>query len=376
MVKFQLHNRTAMVMLAFFLILAILTTGTFAWQSVSQQALNQAIGVPGPAGGRLHHSFQVMGPNFGETAGATTTELQWRAGVSADKAVYVENFEHLANYGRDIFLRVRLYEYMEFGEGARLHPGETGFDDRLASSMIPGADREDVRTWTPRLPGPDPEGSDLFRAYWDWHMGGQTYFIPTFNRDPMSRETDVRGDAFDPQPLQAGESQNTSHRGQSHGYPLQAGLNNFFTADSYHYALEKTWDASANQGAGGHTIATYTTRHDAQLTLNAQVVTMEYWLNQLNAQAGHFWVWDEDGWFYWAMPLPPQQATGLIVNSITLRQSSTQQWFYGIFVDAEMAIANQWHKDAPGYGWFHDAEKAPTENAVHLLSRITGIEIN
>lgn len=369
----KVRGRAVMVAVAAFLILLILTTGTFAWQSVSQQALNQAIGAPGPAGGRLHHRFQVMGPNYGEQEGATVGQAQWRAGMTADKAVYIENFERIANNGRDIFLRVRLYEYMEIGQGARLHPGELGFDDREAVSVIQGADREDFTTWTVRVPGDDPDGSNYFRQFWDWGMGGQTYFIPTFNRDPYSRETDIKGNAFDPQALQTGETRSSTHRGMSHAYPLEAGLSSFFTAERYHYGLVKSWDASLNLGIGGHAIATYATRHDAKLSLHASVITMDYWINQLNSQPGNFWVWDEDGWFYWAMPLAAEDATGLIINSVGLRQNPSAQWFYAIFVDAEMAIANEWHAGAAGLGWFHNPERAPSSNATELLTRITGV---
>jgi len=361
-----------MAVVAAVLIVAILVTGTFAWQSIGQRAINQAISVPRPAGGRLHNNFQVMGPNFGEAQGdLSNREYQWRAGVTADKGVYIENFERIDNNGRDIFLRVRLYEYMEIGYGARLHPGDPDFDDRAAESILPGADRVDFTTWRRRIPGADPGGSDLFRHYWDWHLGGWKYFIPTFNRDPYSRETDVKGAAFDPQDLNPGELPSSTHRDESHEFPLTAGREEFWAYGRYHYGRIKYWDATYNLGTGRHSIATYPTRHYARRTLGAEIMLMADWM-AAGSPVGNFWVWDVDGWFYWARPLPAEQATGLILNSITLRTNPSDQWFYAIFIDAEMAVSNEWYADAPGEGWFHDPERAPTADATALLNRITG----
>lgn len=63
---------------------ALLLGGTFAWQSISQTALNETDATINP-GGRLHDDFN------GE-----------------NKDVYVENFAD-----EDIFARVRLDEYLE-----------------------------------------------------------------------------------------------------------------------------------------------------------------------------------------------------------------------------------------------------------------------
>ena len=62
--------------------------GTFAWQSISQTALNEAMDTINP-GGRLHDDFN-----------------------GSNKNVYVENF---TKDGTAIFARVRLDEYMEIG---------------------------------------------------------------------------------------------------------------------------------------------------------------------------------------------------------------------------------------------------------------------
>src|SRR5699024_1901336 len=77
---------------------AIILSGTFAWQSINQTAKNEVAGEGINPGGRLHDDFN------GET-----------------KKVYVENFGE-----ENIFARIRLDEYMEFGEGAGLKTGDAG----------------------------------------------------------------------------------------------------------------------------------------------------------------------------------------------------------------------------------------------------------
>ena len=95
--------------------------GTFAWQSINQQALNEAMDTVNP-GGRLHDDFN-----------------------GRNKDVYVENF---TEDGTAIFARVRLDEYMEIGQGA----GSEG-DDNQADPVVADTDLTDKTTWVTRLPG-------------------------------------------------------------------------------------------------------------------------------------------------------------------------------------------------------------------------------
>ena len=67
------------------LVVAIALTGTYAWQSISQRARNEADGFVNP-GGRLHDDFNGQ-----------------------NKDIYVENFTDPED-GSPIFARVRLYE--------------------------------------------------------------------------------------------------------------------------------------------------------------------------------------------------------------------------------------------------------------------------
>jgi len=309
------------------LAIALILTGTYAWQSISQQALNQSIGAATPAGGRLHNDMEIMGLNFGEN--------EWAQGSVANKDVYVENYES-EQRGRDIFVRVRLYEYMEIGDGAKLHPGDVGFDTRAAESIIFGADREDVTTWAPRLPGDDAI-SDLFRSHFEWSQGGQKWYMPTFNQDNFSLESDVKGDAVDPHLIPGDETINSTRRGEDHEYPAEAGLHDFFEVNTTHSGLLKTYDRSANGGLGGRIVGTSTVLHTAKETLNATVVHIKDW----DEEVSNVWVLDDDGWAYWAAPLEPDTATGLLLNSIKLINAPELEWYYGIFVDAEMATISE-----------------------------------
>ena len=81
--KKQLSAAVAAVLLA-----AVVLTGTYAWQSVSQMAKNEITGESNP-GGRLHDDFN-----------------------GSSKAVYVENFTDPDDEGVAIYARVRLDEYM------------------------------------------------------------------------------------------------------------------------------------------------------------------------------------------------------------------------------------------------------------------------
>ena len=148
----------------------ILLTGTFAWQSISQTALNETTVTYVNPGGRLHDDFN-----------------------GSNKDVYVENFSSYDTGGVPIFARVRLDEYMEIGKGAGLKAGGTGTNE--ATPVVAGTDINDVSTWTAHIPGTSvTEGAEGdFHTYWTWTMGGETVFLPTFNKNKDSLEADING---------------------------------------------------------------------------------------------------------------------------------------------------------------------------------------
>jgi len=74
----------------------------------------------------------------------------------------------------------------------------------------------------------------------------------------------------------------------------------------------------------------------ARRTLMADVVTMAQWISD-GKTIGNYWVIDSDGWAYWASPLHPNDATGLLLNSVNLVSAPGEDYFYGINVIAQMA---------------------------------------
>ena len=68
---------------------------------------------------------------------------------------------------------------------------------------------------------------------------------------------------------------------------------------------------------------------------------MSEWLE--SRQLGHFWVVDSDGYSYWASPLLPDEATGLLLHKVELIEQPVYDFFYAINVAAHMATID----DAP-----------------------------
>ena len=140
---------------------ALLLGGTFAWQSISQTALNEASDVINP-GGRLHNDLWYMD--------AKTT----------NNDIYVENFAE-----DEIFARVRLSEYMEivmnYGSDAEKVENVAG------SKTLNGAAVTDKATdntsgyeydYTIHYFG-EENATD---TYWEWTMGNEdsetVYYMP------------------------------------------------------------------------------------------------------------------------------------------------------------------------------------------------------
>jgi hypothetical protein len=374
----KLNNRKRLaIVVSVVLAVALALSGTFAWVSLGERVMNRAGGEPGPAGGRLHDDFEKVDTS------------DWSEGFTANKDIYAENFETAANDGRDIFVRLKLYEYLEIGEGALQEPlmddpnnpgtliDNPAYTERVAKSLIDGAMREDVETWAPRVPGIDI-ASDQFRNRWNWTQGGSKTFMPTFNKDNHSQEADIKGDALDLNALSGNEPVNTTRPGEANAYATEAGLHDYFETNATHTAPEKYWDEEADNGAGGtgaHAIAPAgeEATHTSTPTIDGGVITMEQWKQAPHSsKPGNFWVVDTDGWCYWANPLAPETATGLLLNSITLQGEPDDEWFYAIYVKSQMATAGDWTAEGEGGGFYAEAGEEPSEDAQNLLNIITG----
>lgn len=307
--------------------------GTFAWQSISQQALNETMKTINP-GGRLHDDFNGQNKN-----------------------VYVENF---TEDGTAIFARVRLDEYMEIGQGA-------GSDsENHATPVVAETLLNDKSTWVTRLPGTDDiteNEASPFSAYWDWNMGGQGVYMPTFNMNKDSLKADVNGT-----------------------YDGTSDIDDIHYDDYVEYSVgdevidDEIYDADTNdideemplEGTNINTVSDQT--HTAALTGTATVITMQEWIDG-GMQIGDFWVWDIDGWAYWAKPIASGETTGLLLDEIVQSNPPSDSWYYGINVVGQFVTA-----DDIGFlnnTGFYDAEagSVPTPAAELLLEKITGTDI-
>ena len=334
----------------------ILLGGTFAWQSISQQALNEVYGFVNP-GGRLHDDFNEV------TNPAVDTTRQF------DKNVYVENFTSLVEDGVQVFARVRLDEYMEVGPNA-------GTDASTATSLVPGAKLGEKNTWTTYKFNED----SLFRDYWTWDFEGSTTYMPTFNKNKDSLEADVNGTfdaAFaDYEKYEVGDTSGT----------LKAVYDADTAPDGTAEVDELARDnINVNDVINGTTtlINAYTANHvnlkeethTAKATLDGYVISMQQWIDD-GSQPGDYWVYDADGWAYWANPVNPDTATGLLLDGIArTTEIINEDWYYGINVVAQFVTADDLGRD-DGTG-FYDAEAgaAPSFEALQLLSAI-GVKVN
>lgn len=97
---------------------------------------------------------------------------------------------------------------------------------------------------------------------------------------------------------------------------------------------------------------------DLRQTLNARVYTMDQWVKSteeggLGRAAGDWWVLDSDGWAYWASPLEPGNATGLLLDRVDRTGKefdSDSQYKINVWLQAatEDDLAQFWNADLAG----------------------------
>ena len=305
--------------------------GTFAWQSISQTALNETMDTINP-GGRLHDDFN-----------------------GKNKDVYVENFTE-GEGATTIYARVRLDEYMEIGVAGG-----------AATPLVAETSRDDVTTWTTRLPGTENMTEDTtFGAYWDWSMGGQTTYMPTFNMNKDSLKADING-TYD-----GLSDADDVHYDDYVDYSLPENATK--TDDEIYDADTNDVDeADPIESTNITTVADQ--EHTVKQTGTAAVITMQQWIEEYDMAPGAYWVWDTDGWAYWAQGIEPGEATGLLLDEIVQSNPPSDSWYYGINVVGQFVTADD-IGFLNGTGFYDEsAGAAPTANAELLLETITGTNI-
>ena len=346
---------------------AILMGGTFAWQSISQMALNEVYGHVNP-GGRLHDDFTILQNDEKEPILTEEGTKQY------DKNVYVENFTTLADDGVQIFARIRLDEYMETGLGA----GEDDPEKNQATSLVYGATLGDTTSWTTHIPG---NTDDPFHDYWDWTMAGENtetgeldaeetkgvWYMPTFNKNKDSLQADING-TFD-----AGFEDY-----EDYGLTKDHAV----TADAVYDNDGDTEDVTSP--VEGEDIKKVSETHYAKEIGDSTVITMADWLKlDTEKKVGPYWVWDTDGWAYWAAPIDPDSATGLFLDGIArTTKIINEDWYYGINVVAQFITADDLGRPLNGEaetGFYDPGEGGknapPSFEALQLLKTI-GVKVN
>ena len=267
-------SRKVLTAVAAISLMALIISGTYAWTSFNSRAIN---------------AWQGTGANPVIEVGGTLHDDH--AENEESKQIYVENYGN-----EDLFVRIMLRDYMEVGSGAGLKAAagahsvseEIIHNPQNMARKLAGGSIDDPTTWRKftayRLDGftalafeTDP--SD----YWQWHTGGKKFYYPT----PL----DKRGD---------------------YSYVSQRSPGGL-TANSMH--------ADGTQ---------------AKETLSGTLKSMSNWKAE-GKQIGNFWVVDYDGWSYWASPLKPGDATGLLLNRVSQIAEIEDDYYYGIFVEAQMA---------------------------------------
>ena len=340
---------------------ALLLGGTFAWTSISQQATNEAIVDINP-GGRLHDDFN-----------------------GTNKDVYVENFNSVDDpQAVPIYARVKLTEYMEIGQEAGLKEKEDG--DRKAN--VVGAEagdqtaqalKADPENWNTYIPGTDTvESGNAYSEYWEWTLGNDSvdgrYYMPTFDKNKDSLDADING----------------TYEGVVPGDIVHYDDYEAYDADSKETASEfYDWDSDTvhedgvkiaydNGGVKAYDEempiddADVTEKasqlHEAKpITKTATVITMEQWINDYGSQPGDYWVYDTDGWAYWANPINPGETTGMLLDGINMHKVPDDNWYYGINVVGQFATEGD-------FSAFKMDGQTITDNALDLLAAIAGME--
>ncbi|MFK4936037.1 hypothetical protein [Lactococcus garvieae] len=307
------------------LALLLLISGTFAWSSFTQWAINDrdGSGVFGE-GGRLHDYFD-------------------RAG---NKDVFAENFGDAP-----ILVRIKLLEYAEIN-GESLVQADP---EAVASGTAVQPVKEDPSTWTPWTPGPlgnsvgDRVGPGaVFNPRAKWTVGWQPraatdgsgqldapYFMPTFNHDRDDSKTATAGDGRDwiwsgeAADTTAGSNGTTAGTGATGVTHPGAGTDGFWNNGDTASSLLGT---PPDTESGPHT-ARQTAIQDRPVMLLSQ------W-NALPVQnrVGNFWVVDpQTGWAYWANMLFPEEATSFLLDQADFINTGLRgHYYYGIKAVANM----------------------------------------
>ncbi|WP_157456550.1 DUF6273 domain-containing protein [Carnobacterium maltaromaticum] len=150
------NKRKRSLLAIVFLTVLFFISGTFAWTSFSQRALNENDGEGGnPGGGRIHDDYNKL---------------------SGNKDIYGENYGD-----QELFVRIKLSEYFEMN----------------GKPLVSGTAKDQRNSWTPYVLPETTAPTNDYRTYVNWTLGGDKVYLPTFNTNSADLSTDAAGDAID-----------------------------------------------------------------------------------------------------------------------------------------------------------------------------------
>lgn len=314
--------------------------GTLAWQSFSQNVTNETSWNQN-SGGRIH------------------TDLNGES-----MHIYVENFMP-ERTGDPLFARVRLFEYMEVGEDAGVK------DESLMNPYMEilgkfGANINDKHTWDVVTYQSNGSLSGIIEAreYFTLENGGSAFYMPTFNKNVDSFSGDINGTLGGPDKNNftiedAYKDYIYFNMDGSDGGITELTATATYDKDRNDIEEEDPVITTDENPVSGANIYQVTETHYTKETKDAKVISMKDW-KRLSAsdRVGSYWVYDEDGWAYWAEPIMPQTATGLLLDRVIEHNDLAESWYYEIDAEAEYATIGEWISEENSGGFYDEGISA------------------
>lgn len=210
------------------------------------------------------------------------------------------------------------------------------------ATAVTGGEKADQSTWTTHY----FDATNATDEYWTWTTGegASTVYMPTFNMNKDGLEDDINGTYAGPD----GDPATDEDR-----------YDDYVTYEEGDTLTDtEIYDADANDVDeyvdGSGTVDTnwveVEVSHEAKTTgVTAEFISMQEWIDGGYGE-GAYWVYDTDGWVYWAQPIASGETTGLLLDKIELAQVMDDSWYYGINVVAQFITADDLGK-ADGTGF-------------------------
>lgn len=254
-----------------------------------------------------------------------------------DKDVFVENYM-TGDDATYIYARIQLREYMEYGENNKIIL--RGDIQNPVEPISSNEDTWDIFQYKASTKSP-------IRTYKDLKLGGKSVYMPTFNQDSTNKEIDSKGSLSDA-------------NGNIKSEPY----------DDYRSYNVDDKESGTIITAGNQSGVTRT--HTAAETNTAIIYTMEEWFNA-GSPIQNAWVFDTDGWAYYAAPIPAGSTSGLLIDEVLTYKSPTESWYYAVNVNGQLATAGDWgHNDDSNTESSMYANDM-TDEGVYVLNKAAGL---